>query len=324
MNTRIDYLSERVAEWTAQVEFTGQPTATGELALQGWALCEELRRRSLVDPASQSLIQSIEGRMGPMPTSGITAAIERAAASFGNLLNDLDREEENLEHVRRQMPDVFFSVLEALILADESGEPDAKAAADRLFNTIVRDLYVFEPMADTAAELQRLEKGDIRLCDLLCAGVAGLFDGQIHPRQAAEQSQAVEEFVPLAVWLQRQSHDARQRLTLAAFAQRLSTMPAWYVKWSTQRVRLVVELNLRELRAFVVEGEDAATAIPSRGLDGWQFRLAEGRDARAATIKDGQCAMPLPAGLDPARVSVQVKDPAAADWTDLFARVPVQ
>jgi hypothetical protein len=321
MNTRTDYLSERVAEWTSEVESTGQPTATGELALRGWALCEELRRRSSIDPSSQSLIQIIESRLGPMPASGITAAIERAATSFGNLLNDLDREEENLEHVRHQMPDVFFSVLDALILADESDAADAKAAAHRLFNMVVRDLYVFEPMADMAAELQRHEKGDVRLCDLLCAGVAGLFDGQVRARPAVQQAQEVEEFVPFSVWLQRKAQSGHRPLAPAAFGQRLSEVPAWYVKWATQRIRLVVELKARELRAFVVEGEDVATAVPSSGLDGWQFRLSEGRNARTATIKDGQCALALGDGLDPARVTIQVKDPGAGDWADLFARV---
>jgi len=60
--------------------------------------------------------------------AGIVTAIG-AGMNSSAMLADLDREEANLEHVRRQAQDVFFSVLEALVLIEERGATaDAPAA----------------------------------------------------------------------------------------------------------------------------------------------------------------------------------------------------
>ena len=167
MNTHLDPLSERAADWVAQVGPQDAATASGDLALRGHALCEELRRRA--DSADAPLIESIETRLGPSPaTTAVSAFVESATAGWHGLMNSLDREEENLQHVRRETRDVFFYVLDALILAEEAGGPDVERAAQQLFNAVVADLYAFEPMADVAAELQpRGGRAEYRLSDLL-------------------------------------------------------------------------------------------------------------------------------------------------------------
>jgi hypothetical protein len=323
MKTHLDPLSDRAADWVAQVGPQSSATVSGDLALRGHALCEELRRRG--DSADVHLIDAIEARLSPLPaaagTTTVAHFVESATTRWNDLMNSLDREEENLQHVRRETRDVFFYVLDALILAEEAGGPDVERAAQELFNAVVADLYAFEPMADVAAELQPRGRGDYRLSDLLCTGVAGLFESQVRPRvrqqeDRVEVSEPVEEFVPLTVWLQRGDvPDARQPLTLATLAKRLAEVPAWYVKWSAQQLRVAVNAAARELTVQVIEG-----AAPSRALDGWQLRT--GTTAKPVTIKAAVATISLPDKVDPSKFLLQIREPASgAEWTDVFARV---
>jgi hypothetical protein len=327
MKTHLDPLSDRAADWVAQVgpqdadNLAG--AVPGDLALRGHALCEALRRRG--DSADAPLIDAIETRLSPLPAAGTTTVahfVESATTRWNDLMNSLDREEENFEHVRRETRDVFFYVLDALILAEEAGGPDAARAAQQLFNAVVADLYAFEPMADVAAELQpRGRAAEYRLSDLLCTGVAGLFEDQVRPRALSqdnrvEVSEPVEEFVPLSVWLQRGDvSDARQPLTLATLAKRLAEVPAWYVKWSAQQLRVAVNAAARELTVHVIEG-----AAPSRALDAWQVRT--GTTGKPVAIKGGVAAISLPDKLDASKFVLQIREPSSgAEWTDVFARV---
>lgn len=325
MKTHVDLLSERAADWVATMG-SSKSTAPADLDLRGWAICEQLRRRG-ADTADQRLIESIESRIGggtspAHTTAAVTAYVESAAAGWSGLMNTLDREEANFEHVRRETRDVFFSVLDALLLAEEAGGADAESAAQSLFNTIVNDLYAFEPMADVAAELQRRGSGEFRLSDLLCTGVAGLFDGQVRERTPATADdglrvdEGVEEFLPLSVWLQR-GPDAARPLTLPALAKRLAEIPVWYVKWSTQKLRLSLNAATRELRVQVVG--DGAT--PSAAMDGWQIRTGTTAKDKPATLKAGLATFTIPEKLDASKLMLQVRDAAGGDWTDVFARV---
>src|SRR5689334_18770319 len=99
------------------------------------------------------------------PTGPVTHRVTNAMAAWNQLLANLDREEENFEHVRRQARDVFFSVLEALKEVETHGDGEDEAAAARLFNAVVRDLYVFEPVADDAADQHRQRGGRFELSD---------------------------------------------------------------------------------------------------------------------------------------------------------------
>jgi hypothetical protein len=326
MKTHLDPLSDRAADWVAQVgpQDTAKLAGTvpGDLALRGHALCEELRRRG--DSADAHLIDAIETRLGPLPAAGTTTVahfIESATTRWNDLMNSLDREEENLQHVRRETRDVFFYVLDALILAEEAGGSDVGRAAQQLFNAVVADLYAFEPMADVAAELQPRGGAEYRLSDLICTGVAGVFEGQRRPRvreqeDRVEVPEPVEEFVSLTVWLQRGDvPDARQPLTVATLAKRLADVPAWYVKWSAQQLRVAINAAARELTVQVIEG-----AAPSRALDGWQVRTGTG--GKPVAIKGGVAAISLPDKLDPSKLLLQIREPASgAEWTDLFARL---
>src|SRR6266581_3201742 len=117
------------------------------------------------------------------PTGPITQRVTNAMAAWNQLLAEIDREEENFEHVRRQTRDVFFSVLEALKEVETHGDDKDEAAAAQLFNAVVRDLYVFEPVADDAAGHGREDASRFQLSDLLCDGIAKMFDGQARERQ---------------------------------------------------------------------------------------------------------------------------------------------
>jgi hypothetical protein len=330
MNTHVDLLSERAADWLVTVD-SARPTrpVPPNVASRGWAICEQLRRRGgdLID-ADQRLIESIESRLSGSSSAyatvaAATASIKFATAGWNGLMNMLDLEEENFEHVRRETRDVFFSVLDALLLAEEAGGPDAESAAQGLFNTIVGDLYAFEPMADVAADVQRQAHGAFRLSDLLCTGVARMFDAQPRERvrvtndddAVVRVDEPVEEFLPLSVWLQR-SQDAA-RLTLAALAKRLAEVPAWYVKWSPQQLRLSLNAATREFRVQVIEADGGSRSA----LDGWQIRTGTETKDKPVTLKAGVATLTLPEKPDATRLVLQVRDPSNKEWSDVFARV---
>ncbi len=297
-----DLLADRVAEWTAQVN----ENANGpddRLSLQGWGLYEIAKR---LGAAAQPLMQSLEPHLETMPTASILQFADHATRNWNQLLTDLDRESPNFEQVRHETQDVFFSILEALALIEEAGQPEHQPAAHHLFNAIINDLYVFEPLADFAAELQRPGHGPTQLSDLLCTGIAGLFDGQlrVHP----QVTQPVEEFVPL------------ETLRL----DRLAGISWWYVKWAAQRIRMTMTPPSRDLRLEVFEGDPVRQANPCRALDGWEIRMGQPRNFTTAAIVTGAANLKLPDRLPLTGLLFQIKSPGNSEWADLFTRLESQ
>jgi hypothetical protein len=289
----------------AEVKETGE--TDGLSGLRGWGVCELLKRRS----SSAGLVEKVEGYLGSINVESLPHLAEHAMGCWNHLISDLDREEANLEHVRRQSRDVFFSVLEALVLIEERGNGDHGPAAQRLFNAVINDLYAFEPVADVAAELWG-GQGYGRLSDLLCAGVAGLFEGRV-PEVRVEEPDPVEEFVTVDAFLLR---SAGRALSPTQLAEALAGVASWYVKWAAQVVRLAVAGP--ELRLTTWEG---AQDLTSRAFDGWQVRLGHARYVQVAKFAGGLATLKLPEQIDPARLVIQVKGPGQEEWGDLFARV---
>lgn len=319
MTPSLDPLADRVAnwaEWAAEANSQSDP----HCSLRGWALLEACKRRG---SSAAHLAESIEGKLGRMPVEMIPQQIEFAASAWHQLISDIDREEPNLEHVRRQTPDVFFSVLEALILAEEAGDDRALAPARDLFNTIANDLYVFEPLADVAAELERHGVAEKQLSDLLCTGIAALFDGQVVARPAAAVAEPVENFRPFAELL-RTGAPTSQPMTPTQLAQQLRKVGFWYVQWAAQRLQLGVFPKTRDLIVYVWEGQEAAIA-KSTGLDGWEVRIGQGRDVTLATIRDGMAAVKFPKKIDPAQFVLEVRNPSAGEgWSQPFGKVELR
>jgi hypothetical protein len=315
MTDGTDPLVERINTWSAEIN---DPATSGDpvVALQGWALREELKRRPTPAPA---LLQTVESHLKTMPTGSIPVLVEHASRSFTNLLNEIDREEPNLEHVRRQSRDVFFSVLDALVLTDDAGDQIAQQAARKLFNQVISEVYVFEPVADLAAELERWGRGaQTTLSDLLCTAVSRLFDGRAPVRN--EVPEEVEEFVPVREFLLRSA--AAPFLTLVDFAQRLGQNPWWYLKWAAQRLRVSVTPKTRELRLEIFESDlPAGATTQSRALDGWELRAGHARDAQTAPVKNGLATLRLPDRIDPAQFQLQARNPDTREWVDLHARL---
>ena len=253
------------------------------------------------------------------PTGPIIRRVTNAMAAWNQLLADIDREEENFEHVRRQARDVFFSVLEALKEVETHGDGDDEAAAARLFNAVVRELYVFEPVADDAADQQRLRTGRFELSDLLCDGVARMFDGQARERQlAAVALDTPEEFIPFQTFLKNAVRG--QALSPAALAKRLASIDWWYAKWTAQRLKIAVVAKTRDLCLYVWEGDQTTLAL-STALDGREVRTGQGKDFSAATIKNGSAITKLPQRIDVGTFAVQIRDADGKGWSDLFARI---
>jgi hypothetical protein len=316
MSDGTDPFVERINTWSSQIIDDPAVARDPIVALQGWALREELKRRPTSQP---SLLHAVESKLTPtLPNGSIPTFIERAANGFTNLLNDLDQPEPNLQHVRRESRDVFFSVLDALILAEEAGDDAAHVAARGLFNQVIAEVYAFEPVANLAAELERWGRGsETRLSDLLCTAVSRLFDGRVVSREVAAV-EVVEEFVPIGDFLRRSASQAGSFLTLADLAKRLAETPFWYLKWAAQRLRVSVITRARELRVEVFETDGAGA---SRALDGWEFRAGHARDAQTVPVKNGVAAIRMPDRIDPSHFLLQARNPDTRQWIDLHARV---
>jgi len=293
MKTGYEPLADRVAEWAAEVEQSAK--STQQLLLRGSALLGIVTR---MGPAGESLLPALERHRHSTPTAAIPAFADRAIHTWNHLLADLDRETANLEQINRQSEEVFFSILEALALIEEAGQSDHQPIAQKLFNSVIHDLYVFEPFADLAAELMPAGRGPTRLSDLFCAGISGLFEGQPRFRQSAT-IEPVEEFVPLGTLLQQST---------------LARTTWWYVKWAAQRIKMTFTPPSRELRLEVHEGESSELSL---ALDGWQVRLGQARSFATATLTGGAASLQLP----PNTQLFQIKSPGSSEWTDLFTQV---
>jgi hypothetical protein len=223
--------------------------------------------------------------------------------------------------VGEQIHDVFFEVVEALILAEEAGGTGAnQTAAQQLFNSVIGDVYVFEPLADVAAQLRRWGKGQTRLSDLLCAAVAGLYGGEA--RRAVEVIEAEPEeaaqFAPIERFVRGAA--GADRLTLEQFAHRLAGSPWWYVKWAAQRVRMSVVPKTRELRLEVFDSDDTGEPGRSRGLDGWEVRLTHAGRHASTRVENATAVLKLPEQVDARSFGLQVRDAAGREWVELFGR----
>jgi hypothetical protein len=307
-----DPLADRVAEWAARI-ITAQSDPT--LCLQGWGLRETIKRRG---ESAQHLIETIERHLPPLPAAQIPDHVERATKDFEQLLRDLDLASDNHEPIHPRARDCFFDILEALVLAEDSGGDVETGLAENLFNTIINDLYVFESMADVAAEL----KGDgnhfqTELSDLFCTAIASLYDGQVRPRPQAEAQ--AEEFISISAFVREKS--PAKPLTPETLQNRLARIPFWYVQWVAQRLTLAVVARSGDLHVQVWNGDDPASLALSQDLNGWQIRMGDGKNAVAATIGNGTAALKLPQRIDAAKFTIQIKDPAAQDWIELFGRV---
>jgi hypothetical protein len=323
-----DPLADRVASWAAEIAANSDD---GELILQGWALYEATGRRG---SSAQHLKETIERKLSPAPTSLICSQIKNATRAFEQFLSDLDSTQTDQHHIREQARDVFFEILEALILAEDAAGDEETLLAQKLFNATINDLYVFESMADVAAEQKGVishfqsphsskdnpPASPIELSHLFCAAIAGLYDGQIRTRPQP-QPQA-EEFIPLSAVIR--SRSSSKALTPTALAKRLARIPFWYVKWAAQRLTLAIIPKSTDLHVYVWNGEDPAALALSQDLNGWQLRVCHNKDISAATIANATALLKLPRQIDAASFTVQIKDPNAADWVELFGRVEQQ
>lgn len=320
-----DPLADRVISWATEI--TANP-GDDQLKLQGWALREATRRRG---QSAQHLAETIEPHLSPLPASLISDQIKNATRAFEQFLSDLDSTQTNHHHIRQQARDVFFEVLEALILAEDATGDEETLLAQKLFNAAINDLYVFESMADVAAEQKGVishfqssnsssadtPSSPVELSHLFCAAIAGLYDGQIRTRPQP-QSEA-EEFIPLSAVIR--SRSSTKPLTPTLLAKRLSRIPFWYVKWAAQRLTLGIIPKTTDLHVYVWNGEDPAALALSQDLNGWQLRVSHNKETMAATIANATAMLKLPRQIDAANFTVQIRDPNAVDWVELFGRV---
>ncbi len=310
--TYFDPLADRVAEWAAQMT-AAHPGPS--LCLQGWALRQTTKRRG---ESAQHLSETIDRHLPPLPAAQIPDQIERATHNFQQLLSDLDSTDDNHDRIRSQIRNCFFEILEAFVLAEDASGDEETALAQTLFNTIVNDLYVFESMADVAAEL----KGDgshfqTEVSHLFCIAVASLFDGQVRPRPVVEAQ--AEEFISISDVVRGKG--SGKPLTPGTLQNRLARIPFWYVKWVAQRLTLAVVARTADLHVYVWNGEDPASLALSQDLNGWQVRMGKGKDSVAVTIANATAALKLPKRIDASNFTIQIKDPTAPDWVELFGRV---
>lgn len=315
--TSSDPLADRVAEWAAQIT-AAHPSPT--LCLQGWALRETTKRRG---ESAQHLSETIDRHLPPLPAEQIPDQIERATHNFQQLLADLDSTDDNHDHIRSQAHNCFFELLEAFILAEDASGDEENHLAQMLFNTVVNDLYVFESMADVAAELKgdgELKGGgnhfQTGLSDLFCTAIAGLYEGQVRPRPQVEAE--AEEFISISEVVR--GKPSAKPLNPGTLQNRLARIPFWYVKWIAQRLTLAVVARSADLHVYVWNGEDPTSLALSQDLNGWQIRMGEGKDAVAVTIADATARLKLPKRIDGANFTIQIKDPTAQDWVELFGR----
>ena len=294
-----DPLSDRATEWMAEITQSRQ--SDDLIMLRGLGLCELLKRRGT---SAGRLIENIERHLDSTTFQSLPRLVEHTIGCWNHLLADLDREEANLEHVRRQAQDVFFSVLEALVLIEERGATADAPAARQLFNAVIHDLYVFEPMADQAAQLAG--EGYEQLSSLLCAGVAGLYNGQA-PEPRPESIEPVEEFVPLDAFLRRSPGESLSDLLASV---------TWYLKWTAQVIKMTVTGS--DLKLTVCE---APQSRASQALDGWQIRLTHARQVQETKFVTGAATLKLPHPCNPAQLAIQLKGPGQTEWASLFARV---
>jgi hypothetical protein len=294
-----DPLSDRATEWMAEITQLRQ--SDDLIMLRGLGLCELLKRRGT---SARGLIESVERQLDSATLQSLPSLVEHTIRCWNHLLADLDREEANLEHVRRQAQDVFFSVLEALVLIEARGTSADAPAARQLFNAVIHDLYVFEPMADQAAQL--VGEGYEQLSNLLCAGVAGLYNGQA-PELRPEPVESVEEFVPLEAFLRRSPGESLSDLLASV---------TWYLKWTAQVIKMTVTGS--DLKLTVCE---APQSRASQALDGWQIRLTHARQIQETKFVTGAATLKLPHPCNPAQLAILLKGPGQTEWGSLFARV---
>lgn len=317
MNGSVDYLSQRVMMWQAAPHGT-QTEADPMFALQGWALARLFERSAAPPPAD---FEQTSHSLPPPDPSQIPALLSHARERWENFLNELDREEENFESVREVCADVFFTLLEAFTCAEGLGSDEDRAAARGLFNQVISQAGLFEPMAEMARQLAQ-PHGAMQLSGLLCAGVVALTqDEEIEEAEEPQlQEREAESFVAIGTLVRKIGRT--KALSLEALAQFVARSRWWYIKWCAQRVRLEVVVKSAQLRLEVYEGEGRqGREAVSKALDGWSVRVTGGAAPGSCVIANGMATMKLGPTIDPAKFSLQIKEASGREWQELFGRV---
>lgn len=320
MNAPVDHLSQRVTMWQT-APYGAQTQASQTLALQGWALGKLFERSAAPPPPD---LDSLHVSLPAPDPSQIQLLLDHAQNGWESYLSELDREEENFEQVHELCADVFFTLLEAFTCAENLGSEADRQRARQLFNQVISEAGVFEPMA---AEAQRLVQpyGAMQLSGLLCAGVIALHRDAEVLDEPLEQpvEREVGEFVSFGTLMRGAGRT--KLVSLESLAQLISRSPWWYIKWCAQRVRLEVMVRSAQLRLEVYEGEGRqGREAVSKALDGWSVRLLNGGSPMTTQIQNGTAALKLGPKVDASAFTLQLKQATEREWQDLFGRVETQ
>jgi hypothetical protein len=291
-----DHLSNRINQWLERVENAG---ADSKMLLQGWALHEIAASSPLIqrrNDACKRLIDRLQARLGEMPPSVTNPSV------IGEYV------EHTLADVQAQTTDpddAFFSVLEALVVAQKRG-----ANGSTLFNWAVTNLGTFEEAAGLAEQEMQGAMRLGRWPAVFCASVART----AWEEHADEDEEPVGAFEPIEVFARR---GREQWITLRELTNRLAGVSWWCLKSDFRRLRISIELKASQLRLEVYEGE-MAEGKTSRSLDGTAVRGRFGKGEEAiATIEKGVARLRVPQKVDAQAFELRVNR-GGGDWVEIY------
>jgi hypothetical protein len=305
-------LSRRVDQWQQSLGSIAQQDMK-LLTLQGVALREEARRSR---GNAVQLLPRIEQLLHEPDASEVMRFMDQAIARINAAVvghRGRDREQSF------SAVDLFYTVLDGLIVAEQLGGDELAKSAAVLFNKAVAQIDQFEPAAGVAEQMIDRSIAVSALSHLFCATVQRL--GEPDALLDLEEPDLVEEgarYLTLSELLAQTKPN--QAIYAGELAKAISPNTWWYVKWAAQRLRVAVETRPASiLRVDVFEG---AAEKSSKGMDGWEIQFAIGNSPIASgKISGGVARLNLPARQDLRAATLKVRAPQGVDWSELHAGI---
>jgi hypothetical protein len=295
-----DHLSNRMNEWLERVEKAGTDP---KVLLQGLAL-QEIAAASAAfkgrNGTSKQVLERVATKVGHIPASATHPS------HVGEYLSQA------LEVARTENSDpddAFFTVLEALVVAQKQG-----ADGSSLFNWAVTNLETFEESAGLAEEAMR---GAMRLGRwpvVFCASVArtGWETEPDEDEVEVGAFAAIEEFA---------RRGGEKWISLKELTERLAGVSWWSLKSDFRRLRISIEVKASQLRLEVYEGEVPSKAEKGRtsgSLDGTVVRgRFGGKDESVGTIEKGTAKLRVPERVDATAFELRVNR-GGDQWVEIY------
>jgi len=254
--------------------------------------------------------------------------INQAGAGLTQLAELFDQDNIDGERGQEKAIDLFYNLLDALVIAEDVNDDSARQAGRELFNKAMEDPAILASAGGYAQAFSETYAAGSDLPRLLCSAISqssreleqsitevirDYADDELHPLSWYVQR-------PVEVRMQMAAESISGKLSLQQLADSLQRVSWWYVRGSMVCLALKV-IPLNQVLSIEVRQHEDEESDFSPDLEGWQVRLRTANielSPQVVTISNSQAALPLDFEVDPTAFRIEFRKPDGDQWIECY------